>query len=107
MFDFSALNADSISFREPSTQQSTYYDLSLVIDNDVKYSDIAACWESLGIEELESAKVIDTYEKLGVRSITVRLIFAAMDRTLEMEEVQSRIDSILENLAKIGVSLRA
>ena len=107
MFDFSALNAASISFREPSTQQSTYYDLSLVLDNDVKYSDIAACWESLGIEELESAKVIDTYEKLGVRSITVRLVFAAMDRTLEMEEVQSRIDSILENLAKIGVSLRA
>lgn len=107
MFDFSALNAASISFREPSTQQSTYYDLSLVLDNDVKYSDIAACWESLGIEELESAKVIDTYEKLGIRSITVRLVFAAMDRTLEMEEVQSRIDSILANLAKIGVSLRA
>ena len=105
--DFSAINASAIDFREPSTQQSTYYDLSIVIPENVKYSDIAACWETLGLSELESARVIDTYEKLGIRSITVRLVFAAMDRTLEMEEVQGWIDEILANLGKIGVTLRA
>ena len=56
---------------------------------------------------VESSKVIDTYEKDGVKSITVRLNFAAMDRTLEMDEVQGWINKILENLARIGVSLRA
>jgi hypothetical protein len=30
-----------------------------------------------------------------------------MDRTLEMEEVQAWIDSVIANLGKIGVSLRA
>ncbi|MDY6016989.1 MAG: phenylalanine--tRNA ligase subunit beta [Oscillospiraceae bacterium] len=105
--DFSAINASAIAFREPSTQQSTYYDLSIVSPENVKYSDIAACWETLGLSELESARVIDTYEKLGIRSITVRLVFAAMDRTLEMEEVQGWIDEILANLGKIGVTLRA
>ena len=105
--DFSAINASAIAFREPSTQQSTYYDLSIVIPENIKYSDIAACWETLGLSELESARVIDTYEKLGIRSITVRLVFAAMDRTLEMEEVQGWIDEILANLGKIGVTLRA
>ena len=94
-------------FREPSTQQSTYYDLSLVLAGNTKYSDIESCWQSLGIKELASAKVIDTYEKLGIKSISVRLVFAAMDRTLEMDEVQSWIDSILANLDKIGVVLRA
>ena len=107
MDSFSAINADAISFREPSTQQSTYYDLSLVLGGETKYSDIAACWEALDLAELESAKVIDTYETAEVKSITVRLVFAAMDRTLEMEEVQGWIDSVLANLAKIGVSLRA
>ena len=105
--DFSSINAGAIAFREPSTQQSTYYDLSIVIPENVKYSDIAACWETLGLSELESVRVIDTYEKLGFRSITVRLVFAAMDRTLEMEEVQGWIDEILANLGKIGVTLRA
>ncbi len=104
---FNALQANSISFVEPSTQQSTYYDLSLVIADGVKYSDIAACWESLALSELQSARVIDTYEKDGVKSITVRLVFAAMDRTLEMEEVQGWIAAVLENLGKIGVTIRA
>ena len=104
---FSSIDANSISFREPSTQQSTYYDLSLVLAENTKYSDLAACWEALNLAELETAKVIDTYEKDGIKSITVRLIFAAMDRTLEMEEVQGWIDTILANLANIGVTLRA
>ena len=104
---FSNLDAASIHFAEPSTQQSTYYDLSLVLAENTKYSDLASCWNSLGLAELESSKVIDTYEKDGIKSITVRLNFAAMDRTLEMDEVQGWINTVLENLAKIGVSLRA
>ena len=48
-----------------------------------------------------------SYEKDGVKSLTVRLVFSAMDRTLEMEEVQTWIDSVIANLGKIGVSLRA
>ncbi len=107
MDDFTAINANAIAFEEPSARQSTYYDLSLVLADGVKYSEIAACWESLNLAELRSSKLIDTYEKDGVKSITVRLIFAAMDRTLEMEEVQGWIDTVLANLANIGVTLRA
>lgn len=107
MNDFNSINANSISFEEPSAQQSTYYDLSLVLADGVKYADIAACWEALNLAELRSSKVIDTYEKDGVKSITVRLVFAAMDRTLEMEEVQGWIDTVLANLNNIGVALRA
>lgn len=103
---FHAVVAGAITFREPSTQQSTYYDLSLVLAEGTKFSDLAACWNSLGLAELESARVIDTYEKFGFKSLTVRLNFAAMDRTLEMEEVQGWIDRIIDNLAKINVVLR-
>ncbi len=107
MNDFNSINAGAIAFEEPSAQQSTYYDLSLVLANGVKYADIAACWESLNLSEFRSSKVIDTYEKDGVKSITVRLVFAAMNRTLEMEEVQGWIDTVLANLNNIGVTLRA
>lgn len=107
MDTFSSIDANAIKFREPSTQQATWYDLSLVLGAETKYSDLAACWESLNLAELESAKVVDTYEKDGMKSIAVRLVFSAMDRTLEMEEVQGWIDSILANLGNIGVTLRA
>ena len=104
---FNAVDANGIAFREPSTQQSTYYDISLVLSDGIKYSEIASCWERLALEELQSARVIDTYEKDSVKSMTVRLVFAAMDRTLEMEQVQGWIDAILANLGEIGVTLRA
>lgn len=107
MNDFHAVKANPIMFREPSTQRPpiTISRSSLRATPSIPIS--RAAGSQLGIKELESAKVIDTYEKLGIKSITVRLVFAAMDRTLEMDEVQSWIDSILANLDKIGVVLRA
>lgn len=101
------VNADKIAFAEPSTQQATYYDLSLVVPEGVRYSSIEASWNSLEISELESVRIIDTYDKGDLKSITVRLNFSSHERTLEMEEVQAWIDKVIENLAKIGVTLRA
>ena len=105
--DFITINGDNISFEEPSSQQSTYYDLSLIMKNGVTYADIANCWESLNLSELNCAKVIDTYENEDVKSVTIRLIFSAKDRTLGMDEVQGWIDTVLENLKGIGIELRA
>lgn len=105
--DFEEINAEAPNFKEPSSRQSTYCDLSLVLTKGTKYSDISACWESLEIPELESVDLIDSYEKEGLKSATVRLFFAAMDRNLEMDEVRGILDKIIANLKKIGVSLRA
>ena len=108
-FDLTAFNqipAKAIEFKETSDMQSVYYDLSLVLGDNMRYSDIEKCWLSENIPELESVRVIDTFERLGIRSITIRLNFVSMDRTLEMDEVQKYIDLILANLSDIGVALR-
>ena len=105
--DFVTVDGNNIAFFEPSAQQSTYYDLSLLLKDGTKFSDLEATWKSLEIAELESVKVIDTYEKDGVKSIAVRFNFSSKTRTLEMEEVQSWIDKILENLKNIGITLKS
>ena len=104
--DFITIGGDNISFVEPSTQQSTYYDLSLVLKAGVTFADMSECWSKLGLAELNNVKVIDTYEKDGVKSITVRLIFSSKEKTLEMDEVQAWIDEILANLKNIGIEMR-
>ncbi len=101
------INGSNIDFCEPSSQQSTYYDLSLILKQGVTFADMSDCWNSLHIEELQTVKVIDTYENEEMKSITVRLIFSAKNRTLEMDEVQAWIDEILANLKNIGITLRA
>ena len=103
---FSDTKAYDIAFKEPSSRQSTYYDLSLVLRKGVTYDELSENWRSMNIEELESVKLIDTYELLGTKSITLRFTFSSHDRTLEMEEVQGWIDEILRRLSAIGVSLR-
>ena len=105
--DFVTVCGDNITFEEPSTQQSTYYDLSLIMKEGVTFADISDCWNALNLEELGNVKVIDTYEKGDIKSITVRLNFSSKEKTLEMEQVQGWIDTILANLNKIGIELRA
>ena len=105
--DFITIGGDNIAFVEPSTQQSTYYDLSLVLKDGVTFAAMSECWNKLGLSELNNVKVIDTYEKDGVKSITVRLIFSSKEKTLEMDEVQAWIDEILANLKEIGIEMRA
>ncbi len=103
---FTAINASAISFKEASEMQAIWYDISLIIEKNTRFADLEKCWEKENITELESVKVIDTFEKSGVKSMTVRFNFVAMDRTLEMEEVQAFVDRIVKNLAEIGVNPR-
>ena len=105
--DFITIGGDNISFVEPSTQQSTYYDLSLIMKEGVTFANLSECWNKLALAELNNVKVIDTYEKDGIKSITVRLIFSSKEKTLEMDEVQAWIDEILANLKEIGIEMRA
>lgn len=105
---FVTVKGANIDFSEPTTMQSTYYDLSLVLKSGVKFADIENCWKKLEIAELTASKVIDTYDNAeqNIKSVTVRLFFSSMERTLEMDEVQSFIDKILANLAEIGIVIR-
>ncbi|NMP36579.1 MAG: phenylalanine--tRNA ligase subunit beta [Clostridiales bacterium] len=103
---FDNAKAYQISFSEPSSHQSTYYDLSLIVPSGIKFSDMESAWGKLEIPELTGIKLIDTFEKLGVKSITVRFFFGARDRSLGMNEIQERVDAILLKLNDIGVRLR-
>lgn len=107
MDKFTSLAAGSISFAEPSAQQTTWYDLSLVIPENVRYSEMEKAWTEAGIAELESVRIIDMFERAGVRSLTVRFNFSSHERTLGMDEVQGWIDGILSRLSEQGVTLRA
>ena len=105
--DFITIDGANIDFCEPSSQQSTYYDLSLILKDGITFAQMSDCWNRLNLEELTSVKVIDTYDTDEIKSITVRLIFSAKNRTLEMDEVQGWIDTILANLKNIGIEMRA
>lgn len=104
---FYAAHACAVHFSEPSAMQGTYYDLSLVLPEKIRFSQLEASWKLLELPSLVGVKVIDTFERVGLRSMTLRFSFELRDRTLEMDEVQTWIDQILKNLSELGVVIRA
>ena len=105
MADFENAAKEALKFNEPSRFPGVDYDLSLVT-NGKKYDEISLAWTNEKISELEGVKLVDTYELDGEMSITLRFAFSSNERTLSMEEIQQHIDKIIENLTKIGVTLR-
>ncbi len=104
---FDCVNGSYLEFNEPSRFPAVEYDLSLVVPDGVRFEDLESCWSRSDIPELSGVRVIDVYDSADKKSITLRFSFVLFDRTLTGEEVQSRIDGIIEKLAARNVSLRA
>lgn len=106
MDDFDAISFAELEFNEPSKFPAIDYDLSLVIPEGVRFESISACWDKKSNPELVKVSVIDIYDNGIAKSVTVRLTFGLDDRTLTGDEVQARIDSILQKLGQKGIVLK-
>ena len=104
---FDNIQSAELDFDEPSRFPAVDYDLSLVVPEGIRFEDMAACWDRKDNPELKKVKVIDIYDSKTTKSVTIRFSFVLDDRTLTSEEVQGRIDVILEKLDKMNVKLRA
>ncbi|MCR5590210.1 MAG: phenylalanine--tRNA ligase subunit beta [Lachnospiraceae bacterium] len=103
---FDEIASGELGFAEPSRFPAVDYDLSLVVPDGVRFEEMADCWQKDDNPELSGVSVIDIYDSASTKSITIRFSFVLDDRTLTGEEVQKRIDVIIEKLGKLGVALR-
>lgn len=95
-----------IVYDEPSKFPPIDYDISVVVPEKLFFEDLSKCWIGKGEGILKGTKIVDTYDTDTVHSITIRFEFSSAERTLASAEVQTVMDEIIANLAKIGVNLR-
>ncbi len=99
------INADAIS-----NFQGVYKDLSLVIDKNLPFDQIALAINSLKLDLLKRFYAVDIYhdEELGEqKSLTLRLFIQSMNDTLKEEEIETTVNAILEKLkTEYGATLR-
>ncbi len=100
----SAIPAVVIHYDEPSRFPGIDIDLSLVVSDSQIFSSLAPAWQDV-TPLLKNVSLIDSYNGL-VKSITLRFTFSSKEKTLAKNEVQGFVDTIIENLGKIGVTLR-
>ena len=102
---------DKIVFKPISKYPIIERDISLLLDDSVEYGTIEKTIKTAGGEYLESVKLFDFYKgdriAEGKKSMAFNLVFVALDRTLNVEEVDASIKNILEKLKETtGAELR-
>jgi phenylalanyl-tRNA synthetase beta chain len=102
--------AESLRYTEVSKYPGVTIDLSLLTDKNLRYESIVNHVHEYKTEYLKNIRLVDIFEdeKLlpGKKSVTIRLEFGSMDKTLEGQEISAMVDSILEILSQNGIELR-
>jgi phenylalanyl-tRNA synthetase beta chain len=102
--------AESLRYTEISKYPGVTIDLSLLTEKSLRYESIVSYIKEYTCEYLQGVRLVDIFEdeKLlaSKKSVTIRLEFGSMDRTLEGSEIQNMVDEILTLLATKGLEIR-
>ncbi len=107
-----AVTKQKISYREVGKFPSVRRDLALVVENSVKFSDIAAIAGKTGKGLLKDLNLFDVYENeqvlgAGKKSCAVSFIFEDPARTLQDKDVEKVMDQLIREFeSKLGASIR-
>jgi len=108
--NFTALIPEHINAHAISKFQGVYKDLSLVVDKNLPYDQVSLAIKSLDLELLQKFYPIDVYEdeELGEqKSLTLRLFIQSLEQTLDDENIDNTVNTIIEKLqSEYGANLR-
>ena len=90
----------------------TDYDISVLLDGEVQWKDVAQTMQGVKSELLHGAAFVDEYRGKqvpeGKKSMTVRLTIGAKDKTLNSAEIEEAASNVLKKLVKrFGAELRS
>lgn len=87
-------------------------DLALVVDNSIKFSDIAAVAQKAGKKMLQSVNLFDVYENeeqlgKGKKSYALSLVFENPEKTLKDKEVDKVMQKLIDDCQhQFGAAIR-
>ncbi len=110
MANLEKVEKENLKYVEISKYPGVTIDLSLLVDKSLRYESIVESVINYQCQYIQGIRLIDIFEdeKLlpGKKSVTVRLDFGSMERTLEGGEIQTMVDGLLALLSKRGMELR-
>lgn len=104
------LNFKKVEVQSYSKFPSISRDLSILIPNNMSYEEIRECIIRQKIKDLKEFFPVDIYKDENLKdcaSLTIKLIFQNMQKTLEDDDIAVYVDKILVTLKdSLGLSLR-
>lgn len=98
-----------INYIEPTKYQAVNFDLSFIVDSDENYSKLEKIINMSNLKYLLEYNLVDIYEnkeKLkNKKNITIRFKIASYDKTLTKEEIDTEMNTLIENFAKNNINI--
>ncbi len=87
------------------------YDLSMLVDSNITWAEIKHTVESKHNELIHGVSFVDEYKGKqipeGKKSVTIRIVIGAKDKTLTSDEIEACANSAIKNLTKrLGAEIR-
>ena len=106
------LRSRTNTFTHLAEYPMTDYDISLLLDGEVKWADVAQTIGGVKNELLHGASFVDEYRGKqvpeGKKSLTARLTIGSREKTLTSAEIEEVANTVLKKLAKrFGAELRS
>ncbi len=107
-----AVKPDGLTFQEINRFPAVRRDLALVVDNSVKFQDIASIAKKYGKKLLKTTDLFDVYENeeqlgAGKKSYAVSFVLEHPEKTLKDKEVDKLMDQLIQAYeAQLGASIR-
>ncbi len=107
-----AVKPDGLTFRELNRFPAVRRDLALVVDNSVKFQDIASIAKKHGKKLLKTVDLFDLYENeeqlgAGKKSYAVSFVLEHPEKTLKDKEVDKLMDKLIQAYeAQLGAVIR-
>jgi len=108
---FAEIDFDSLSMVKKEAKDIIKFpkvtrDLSLVVDKDLSYKDVAGIIDSLKIKELKEFYPFDIFDLGEKNSLSIRFVLQKEDSTLQEKEINDIMEKILGALEAKGIKLR-
>jgi phenylalanyl-tRNA synthetase beta chain len=108
--DFDMLNDDLIQASNISKFQSSIKDLSIVVPKNIEFKIIKNLINDLNLKNLVQYNLVDIYsdKELGENeSLTIRFVLQSNEKTLQEDDINSIMNTIIEKLdKKLNIKLR-
>ncbi len=91
-----------INYKDVPKYPAVWFDLSIIISKDINYFNIVKTLKEMSVDYLEDFYLLDVYEGKNIgesnRSISLRFIFRASEKTLKSEEAEKSFNFIKTTL---------
>ena len=107
--DLTDVTKQKVVYNPISRYQTTNLDLTFIVDKNVKFENMEQVINNSKLEYLMGYNLVDIYENEekmpGKKSVSIRFVIGSKEKTLEKDEIDLHMNTLIDNFAKENMNI--